>query len=353
MTAIPSDRLRIIDANLNRIGEGLRFLEEFARLTLNDTSMTGQLKNMRHELLALDSRLQQQLINARDSEGDVGVDMEAPGQEKQPDIQASIVANARRVQEAMRVLEELAKTPEIPLNSELYKRARFMLYTLEKTLLSRLLRKNKIERLAGLYVIVDTASLKGKSHVEVASQAIRGGARVIQLRDKEHNKKELIEIAEDLKKLCSKNEVLFTVNDSLDVALASDADGLHIGQDDLPTAVARRLLPVDKLLGCTARTVEEANQAAAEGADYIGVGAIYATATKAAAEAVGPGRIKEIIKAVDLPIVAIGGINKDNIRDVLDAGARSVSVISAVLGAPDIEKASRQMVNIIEGEYVK
>ena len=135
--AIPGDTLRIIDANLNRTGEGLRLLEELARLTLNDAVLTQQLKNMRHELVRCDRQLQQQLLQARDSAGDVGADMEVPGEEKQREIPETIVANARRVQESLRVMEEIARTPGLNLDTEKYKQARFELYTIEQTLLSR------------------------------------------------------------------------------------------------------------------------------------------------------------------------------------------------------------------------
>jgi thiamine-phosphate pyrophosphorylase len=353
MEAIPGDTLRIIDANLNRIGEGLRFLEELARLRLNDALLTQQLKNMRHNILKVDGKRQQQLLQARDSENDVGIDMEVPGEEKQRGVPEAIVANARRVQESLRVVEEIAKVPGLGLDPEKYKQARFDLYTIEKTLLSRVLRQDKIRRLSGLYVIIDTSALRGRSHVEVARQAIRGGAKVIQLRDKTLHKKELLTIAQELRKLCAEQDVLFIVNDYLDVALAVDADGLHVGQDDLPVKVARRLLPIDKILGCSVRTEDKATAAQAEGADYIAAGAMYPTPSKETAGVIGPERLKQIRQVVTLPIVAIGGINKENLSAVLAAGADSAAVIKAVLGAENVEEATRQMVNIIEGERLE
>ena len=348
MKEIPADRLRIIDANLNRIGEGLRVLEEFARLSLNDTALTQQLKNMRHKMVNIDAEFQQKLVRARDAEGDIGSNMEVEGEDKTREVKETIAANARRVQESLRVMEEIAKAPGLSLDSDEYRKARFALYTIEKELLSRMLRKDKIKRLAGLYVIIDTAWLKGRSHSEVASQAIRGGAKVIQLRCKEKSIKEFLNIAGDLKKLCSEHDILFIVNDSLEVALAVDADGLHVGQDDLPVETARRLLPIDKILGCSVRTVDEARTAQNNGADYLGVGAMYSTASKEAAEVVGPEKLKEIRQAVDLPIVAIGGINKSNLRAVMKAGANAAAVISAVMGAEDVEGETRQLVKIIE-----
>ena len=343
--ARPEQILRIIDANLNRIGEGLRVLEDVARLLLNDTALTQQLKTMRHEIISGDGAFNQQLIQARDSEGDVGINIEAPAEAKPRELPLMVVANARRVQESLRIMEELAKVKDTTLELEpgKFKQARFNIYTIEQTLLSKLLRQDKIKRIAGLYAIIDSQVLKKRSHTEVASQVIRGGARAIQLRDKLHSKKELLPIAQQLKKLCAKHNVLFIVNDYLDIALASDADGLHLGQNDLPTKEARKLLPIDKILGCSTTTVSQATTAQADGADYIAVGSMYSTPSKATAKVVGLERLRQVRQVVTLPLVAIGGINKDNTAEVIAAGANSVAVISAILYAENVEKAARQI----------
>lgn len=350
MKAISGETLRIIDANLNRAGEGLRFLEEVARFILDDASLTQQLKNMRHETLRVDSSLHQKLLHARNSEGDVGIDSEVPGEDKQRELSTTVTANARRVQESLRVMEELAKIPDINLDSEKFKHARFKLYTIEKTLLSRLLRRDKIENLTGLYLILDTEALKGRSHAEVAGQAIRGGAKIIQLRDKVSSKKKLLPIAQTLRNLCAEHGVLFIINDYLDLALAVNADGLHLGREDLPLEEARKLLPIDKILGGSGRTIGEATIAQSAGVDYIGVGSIFPTPSKENTEVIGLERLRQIKQAVTLPLVAIGGINKDNAAQVKAAGADSVAVISAVLGATDVEKASREITNKFGGE---
>ena len=246
-------------------------------------------------------------------------------------------------------MEEIARDPELNLETNSYKKARFELYTIEKELLSRILRQDKLKRLAGLYVIIDIAFLKGRNLASVAEQAIRGGAKVIQLRDKDRNVREFLNSAIELRVICVEHNVLFIVNDSLEVALASEADGLHVGQDDLPVDIARRLLPIDKILGCSARNLDEAKKAKSEGADYLGIGAIYTTTSKDIAEAIGPDTLREIRRALDLPLVAIGGINQTNLKAVMKAGADAAAVISAVMGADDVEKATRQLVQIIEG----
>ncbi len=334
---------RIIDANLNRIGEGLRLLEDIARLLLNDAVLTQQLKTMRHDILESDWAFQQQLLQSRNSEGDVGINLEVPGEERQRELPITVVANSRRVQESLRTLEELAKIPGTKLDSEKFKKARFDLYAIEQRLLSRLLRQDKAKHLPGLYVIIDTQALKGRSPIEAASQAIHGGARTIQLRDKLGNTRELLPVARQLKSLCAEHHVLFIANDYLDLALATDADGLHLGQDDLPVPIARKLLPIDKILGCSTTSVDQAVTAESEGADYIAVGSIYPTPSKETAKVVGLERLRQIRQAITLPIVAIGGITKDNAAEVIAAGADSVAVISAILQTEDIEKATREL----------
>jgi len=348
--AISGQTLRIIDANLNRIGEGLRLLEDVARLLLNDAALTQQLKAMRHELVTGDWSFNKQLLQARNSEGDVGISIEAPEQERQRELPLMIVANSRRVQESLRSVEELAKLPDITphLDPEKFKQARFSLYSIERNLLSRLLRQDKIKHMPGLYAIIDTQALKGRSHIEVASQIIRGGARTIQLRDKLLSKQELLPIAQRLKELCTEHNVLFIINDYLDIALAADADGLHLGQDDLPIKAARKLLPIDKILGCSTTTVEQAITAEADGADYIAIGSIYPTTSKETAKVIGLDRLRQIRQAVTLPLVAIGGITKDNAAEVIAAGASSVAVISAILQAESPEKAARQIAARLE-----
>jgi thiamine-phosphate pyrophosphorylase len=342
-------RRRIIDANLNRAGEGLHLLEELARLMLNDAELTRQLKAMRHNILRGDLAFNKALIQSRNSAGDVGLDIEAPG-EGGRELPIIVVANARRVQEALRILEEMTKVPGTTprLDPEKFKKARFDLYTIEQKLLSRLLRRDKTGGLTGLYAIIDSQALGKRSHLEVAEELIRGGASAIQLRHKLDSKDELLDIAQRLKNLCSAHGVLFIVNDHLDIALAVAADGLHLGQEDLPVRVARRLLPIDMIVGVSVNTLKQAKAAEAAGADYIAVGSIYPTSSKETAKVVGLERLRRIGGSVSLPLIAIGGINKDNAAQVAAAGADGVAVIRAIMQAESIERAARQLIRAFE-----
>jgi len=345
----------MIDANLNRSSEGLRVLEDVARFLLNDAELSQRLRTLRHNLAAETQPLNLEFLSQRDSEHDVGY---LHPKDEKPTMTATslrglldlVTANAKRVEESLRVIEELAKLPEMNsmLNSAGFERTRFALYTLERDLISRISRRDKAKRIAGLYVILDRQLLTGRDVFEIASQIIEGGARVVQLRDKQSKKGELLLVAQKLKELCSQAGVLFMMNDYLDLALAADADGLHIGHEDLPLPVVRRELPIDAIVGCSVTTVSQATRAQNEGADYIAVGSMFPTTTKKEAVVVGVNMLKELKRVVSVPLVAIGGINQNNVGEVVTAGADAVAVISAVMGEKDVRGAVQKLVAKID-----
>ena len=341
--------LRIIDANLDRAGEGLRVLEEVARFILEDADLTERLKALRHQFIAESRSLESQLLSARQASGDIAAFMEAPDGGRREDIVGLVRANARRVQESLRVLEEFAKLPSFSssLNWARFQEARFAVYELEQKLASRLLRQDRARRLAGLHVILDVQTLGNRDPVEALHQIAKGGAKVVQLRDKQGTSARLWKMAHEVKSVCVEQGVFFIINDYLDLALTVEADGLHLGQKDLPVAEARRLLPVDKLIGCSVSTLAEAQQAWRDGADYLGVGAIYPTPSKEDFRLAGLAVLRQIKQAVALPAIAIGGISEMNVAEVMGAGADGVAVISAVLGAGDIAVATRRLANRI------
>ena len=199
----------------------------------------------------------------------------------------------------------------------------------------------------GIYVITDEELFPGRTHLEIAKAALEGGASVIQLRDKNAPDEHLIEIGREIRRLTSEAGALFIVNDRLEIALACDADGLHVGQGDRPACVLRPLLP-SKILGVSVATPEEAVRAESDGADYLGVGPVFATSSKSDAGApIGLVHIPSIkAGSGGLPIVAIGGISEGNIGEVARSGADSASVISAVVCAEDMVEATRRLVHI-------
>ncbi|MCS6889240.1 MAG: thiamine phosphate synthase [Chloroflexus sp.] len=195
-----------------------------------------------------------------------------------------------------------------------------------------------------LYVVTDAGLARGRSHLAVIEAAIAGGATVVQYREKAASTRQMIAEAQALRELTRRAGVPLIVNDRLDVALAIDADGVHVGQDDMPAALARRLIGPDKILGVSAANLAEAMQAAQDGADYLGVGPIFATPTKPdAAPPIGMEGLRAICRQVALPIVAIGGINAANAVDAIRAGAHGVAVVSAVVAAEDVAAAASQL----------
>ena len=202
-------------------------------------------------------------------------------------------------------------------------------------------------RLRGLYVIVDPET---GDPVALTEAAIRGGARLLQLRDKRGTARETLRLAEAMAERARRAEVVFIVNDRLDIALAAGADGVHLGQHDLPVAAARAIAGDRLLIGCSTNTVAEARQAVLDGADYLGVGAMFPTASKPDTRPAGIARLREIRAAVEAPIVAIGGITAANAAEVVAAGADMVAVIAAVAKATDPEAAARALAAAIGGE---
>ena len=205
-----------------------------------------------------------------------------------------------------------------------------------------------------VYVITDQALARGRSQAALVAQALEGGATAVQLRWKSGPLRDAIELGRALRQLCRAAGALFIVNDRLDLALAVEADGVHLGVTDLPVAEARRLGGDDLVIGFSPETLEQAQQAEVAGADYLGVGPIYATTTKPDAGApVGVAHVQAIVQRVQIPVVGIGGITAANAAEVIRAGAAGVAVIAAVFGAADVRGATaalRQVVDAALGE---
>ena len=201
----------------------------------------------------------------------------------------------------------------------------------------------------GLYVITDENLSNGLSHSEVARLACEGGADVIQLRDKYMDRRELLAAARDIRRITDSYNVMFIVNDHLDIAIASEADGVHLGQEDMGLAEAFMIAGNELLIGISVSSPEEAAKAEKGGADYIGFGPIFGTSSKLdAGPAVGLSALRDIRKVTEIPIVAIGGINEKNAPSVIEAGADGVAVISAVVSQSDIKKAAADLKAIID-----
>lgn len=194
-----------------------------------------------------------------------------------------------------------------------------------------------------LYLVTDRSLMSTATLIEAVEQAILGGCTMIQLREKNISSLDFYRQSVEVKKITEQYHVPFIINDRIDIAIAVNADGVHIGQSDIPAAIARDLIGTDMLLGVSAASVKEAVQAANDGADYLGVGAMFPTGTKTDANYVSIEELKKIRHAVNLPIIAIGGINKGNIKQFHDTGINGLAVVSAIIAQPDIQKAAAEM----------
>jgi thiamine-phosphate pyrophosphorylase len=199
-----------------------------------------------------------------------------------------------------------------------------------------------------LYVILDRSVARGRELLPLLEAVIAGGGRLVQLREKGWTPAELWPVARALRERCREAGVMFIVNDRADLALALEADGLHVGQDDLPPGVARRLLPPGMTLGVSTHDEGQALQALRDGADYIALGSMFPTGSKAGFQLVGPGLLRKLRPQIGVPLVAIGGITEDNLGEVVAAGADAVAVISAVCAAADPAAATRELLARIQ-----
>lgn len=203
-----------------------------------------------------------------------------------------------------------------------------------------------------VYLVTDAELSADRSTVEIVESAIRGGVDVVQLREKGANARERYELGKELRELTREAEVPLIVNDRVDLATAIDADGVHLGDDDLPISAAREQIGADAIVGRSVSTPEAAREAESEGADYLGVGAVYGTTSKDTdpeQSNIGLDRVRAIRETTDLPFVGIGGVTPDNARPVVEAGADGVAVISAITAAEDPEAATRRLGSAVRG----
>ena len=202
-----------------------------------------------------------------------------------------------------------------------------------------------------LYAVTDRSHLDGRTLAEDVEKALKGGITLLQLREKEMNFEDFVKSANEIKKVCRKYNVPLIINDNINVAKAVDADGVHIGQDDIPLREARKILGTDKIIGVTAKTTEQAQKAETDGADYIGSGAIFGTSTKGDAKKMDIETLKSITASVNIPVVAIGGITDENVLNLKGTGIAGAAVVSGIFAEKDIEKASKDLYKKI-GEII-
>jgi len=314
---------RILDANLDRAREGLRIIEEWCRFGLNSVQLTGECKQLRQELASWHAP---DLRAARDTPGDPGTELTHPQEQHRASVAQLLQANFCRVEEALRVLEEYGKLYN-PKMGEAFKHMRYRVYTLETYLLGY--KRQQVLAGSQLYLVTSPS----EALFDVVEAALEGGLTIVQYRNKTADDDIQISQSQKLRQICHKYSALFIVNDRVDLALAADADGVHLGQQDMPIAVARQLLGPQRLIGRSTTNPDEMQRAIQEGADYIGVGPVYETPTKAGKAAVGLDYVRFAAQHSAIPWFAIGGITVNNVNDVISSGATRVAVVRALMEA--------------------
>ena len=347
MTRMRRAVARIVDANLNRAREAMRVIEDFARFLLDDPATTRSLKQMRHDLAAA-ARIwpPAELLAARDTPGDVGTVLTTRAERQRLSPAHVAMAAAKRLTEALRVLEEYAKLDDPPAAAA-FKQMRYRAYGIEKTLVERLPRAPALaaERFSAvrLYVLI-TESLCRGPWLKVAAEAIAGGADCLQLREKELDDAQRVDRARRLVQLCRRHNVLCVVNDRPDIARVAGADGVHLGQTDMTVADARAVVGPDAIIGKSTHSLRQFRAALRERPDYLAIGPMYATATKPQRHIPGPRVLPQALDlARSVPVVAIGGITVGRLGPIVEAGCRRVAVCSAVVGADDPRAAARRL----------
>lgn len=337
--------LRLLDANGNRAAEGLRVLEDVARFILDDAALAELAKRQRH---ALRLAVPPAAVAERDTAGDVGTHIGAPGEMERARLVDLVRANAARAQEALRAGEEAAKLAGLPVCAAALEEARYAAYRLEVGLLARLpaWRLHQIR----LYALVDTALTDRP--VEVAAAVARGGAGAVQLRAKGLALRDYRELAARVQDAVRGAGALFVVNDHAAVARALGADALHIGQDDLALADVRAVVGPALAVGVSAHTGEQAREALAAGADYLGLGPMYATATKAHEPERGPQLLDAVRGLLEgagcRPSYAIGGLDAARVAALRPRLPHGVAVAGALCRAADPERAAAELLAILQ-----
>jgi len=356
---------RMMDANLNRVAEGLRVIEDIWRFQRENGEICAVARSLRHRIRTAFSPYFQELLAARDSNNDLGLMISRTQVVVEKKFTSDLVwANLKRAEEGLRVLEESA---HLLAERELAKETeslRFAVYDLETRIgqaiialevnpmkeYSNLRPRSKVSNLPpGIYALTSEIHSLGRSNIEVAGEILAAGIPILQYREKGKKIREMYEECQILRALTQQHGALFIINDHLDLALTVGADGVHIGQDDLPLSKVRELVGPDLMIGISTHSPAQAWAAVSGGADYIGVGPLFETDTKIdVCHPVGLDYLDYIVKNLDIPFVAIGGIKEHNLEEVLKTGARTVALVTEIVGNPDIAGKIKRLQRIME-----
>jgi thiamine-phosphate pyrophosphorylase len=346
--AEPTERIdlaRILDASANRAREALRVIEDYCRFALDDAFLSREAKELRHGLAeALAYLPVHHLLEARETQRDVGTRMSTESEQSRHSLLAVVQANMKRLQEALRSLEEHGKILDPRLGRSL-EQLRYHTYTLEKAVL---LGTTARERLADakLYVLL-TGALCARSLDWTIQEATAGGASIFQLREKQMDDRALLERARAVRRWTRAAGALLIVNDRPDIARLVEADGVHLGQEDMPVHDARRIVGPEALIGVSTHNLDQLRQAIRDGASYVGVGPTFPSGTKQFDELAGLDFVRQANAETTLPAFVLGGVNLQTITAAVQAGARRVAVSQAICQADDPRAAAAALMNAL------
>jgi thiamine-phosphate pyrophosphorylase len=334
---------RIIDANFNRAREAIRVIEDYCRFALNSTWLNLRAKELRHKLTRAVGKLDSgRLISSRDTLNDVGVGKNIDNQLSRSDLKDCFTAGCKRLTEALRALAEIAQIHD-KSTAKTIEDLRYDAYTLEKDIFIFAEPAEKFKKVL-LYVVI-TSDLPGEI-ISLTYKCATSGADCIQMRAKSIEDDKLLATAVEFVRINNDEGVLSVINDRIDVAIAAGADGVHLGQNDLPLDCVRKLQTTPLITGKSTHSPDQLRAACQERPTYVGLGPVFTTGTKPTAEAVGLEYIRQakgMLDGTGVGHVAIGGITLENIGDVLDAGAESIAVCAAVTKVADPGNACKAM----------
>jgi thiamine-phosphate pyrophosphorylase len=337
--------MRTIDASLNRAAEGLRVVEDYVRMVLDDAHLSSLVKSLRHEMADAAAAIPAADRHAaRDTLRDVGTGLSTSGEAERADEWGVCAANLNRVQQSLRSLEEYGKLVA-PALARRFKSLRYRVYTLEKAVdITRLSRK----RLQDLRLCVLVDGRESAAEFDSLVRAlVKAGVGMIQLRDKQLEDRELAARARQLRESTRGSATLAVVNDRPDLALLAGVDGVHLGQGDLSVKDARFVVGTEMLIGVSTHNLDQARAAVLDGANYLGAGPTFASRTKSFGSLAGLDYLRQAAAEITLPTFAIGGIGMDNLSDVLATGISRVAVGAAVSEAGDPAVAARELLGML------
>lgn len=327
----PSALYRILDANFNRCQEGLRVLEEIARFGQDHPTLSAALKSLRHQLVhCFPEQWLTRFQAMRDVQGDVGRRVQASDEYQRADFNGLFAANASRIKQSLRALEEFSK----PLDAEVAMKLEAVRYEFYRCESLASLARVATQRLENAQIYVLTEGMESDAEFESWIQRLmETPPDVIQLRDKTLGDREVLQRGKVLRRLTQETNTLMVMNDRPDLARLCDADGVHVGQEELPVEAVRRIVGPDMLIGVSTHAVEQAHAAIQDGAQYLGAGPTFMSQTKSFREFPGLPYLRSVAAITDVPIFAIGGIDLKNVDQVLQSGIRRFAVAGCVTRA--------------------